>query len=55
LAVGGLPLGLAHGVTLKRRVAAGAPVRWADVTIDMRSQAVRFRREMEKSFAQSRR
>lgn len=54
LAVGGLPLGLAHGVTLKRRVAAGAPVRWADVTIDMRSQAVRFRREMEKSFAQSR-
>jgi predicted homoserine dehydrogenase-like protein len=55
LAVGGLPRGLAHGVTLKRRVAAGAPVRWADVTIDMRSQSVRFRREMEKSFAQSRR
>jgi predicted homoserine dehydrogenase-like protein len=49
LAVGGLPLGLAHGCTLKRKVAAGSPVRWADVKIDTTSQAVRFRREMEKT------
>ena len=51
LAIGGLPLGLAHGVKLKRRVMAGEPVRWSDVTVDTRSQAVRFRREMEKSFS----
>ena len=51
LAVGGLPLGLAHGVVLKRAVKAGQPVRWADVSIDARSQAVRLRREMERSFS----
>ena len=49
LALGGLPLGLAHGCTLKRKVPAGSPVRWADVKIDTTSQAVRFRREMEKT------
>ena len=48
-ALGGLPLGLAHGCTLKRKVPAGSPVRWADVKIDTTSQAVRFRREMEKT------
>ena len=31
LALGGLPLGLAHGVKLQRAVAAHAPVRWDDV------------------------
>ncbi len=51
LAVGGLPLGLAHHVTLKRRVRAGQPVRWTDVNIDSGSQAVQFRREMERRFA----
>ena len=50
LAVGGLPLGLAHHVTLKRRVRAGQPVRWTDVNIDSSSQAVQFRREMEQRF-----
>ena len=29
----GLPLGLANGVTLKRAVAAHAPVRWDDVEL----------------------
>ena len=29
LALGGLPLGLAHGVELRADVAAGDPVRWA--------------------------
>jgi predicted homoserine dehydrogenase-like protein len=50
VALGGLPLGLAHGVTLKRAIAAGAPVRWDDVAFDAASEAVRFRRAMEKTF-----
>ena len=50
LACGGLPLGLAHGVALKRAVAKGRVVGWSDVAaID--SDAARFRREMEQSFA----
>jgi predicted homoserine dehydrogenase-like protein len=51
LRLGGLPLGLAHGVKLKRPVKAGAPVRWDDVEVDAGSEAVRFRREMERAFA----
>jgi predicted homoserine dehydrogenase-like protein len=51
LALRGLPLGLAHGVRLKRAIAAGAPVTWDDVAIDASSSAVRFRREMEAAFA----
>jgi predicted homoserine dehydrogenase-like protein len=50
-ALGGLPLGLAHGVKLARSVAAHAPVRWDDVTIDAANEAVRFRREMEAAFS----
>ncbi len=52
LALGGLPLGLAHGVRLRNAVAMGAPVRWADVEIDEDSQAVRVRREMEAMFGE---
>jgi predicted homoserine dehydrogenase-like protein len=44
-----VPLGLAHGVTLKRAVAANEPVRWDDVAFDAADDAVRFRREMESS------
>jgi hypothetical protein len=51
LAVGGLPLGLAHGVKLKRAVKAGQPVSWSDVAFDAGNEAVKFRREMEKVFA----
>ncbi len=47
---GGLPLGLAHGVTLKRAVAAGAQVCWDDVAFDAGSHAVKFRKEMEAAF-----
>ncbi|MBL8836842.1 MAG: Gfo/Idh/MocA family oxidoreductase [Alphaproteobacteria bacterium] len=47
LALGGLPIGLAHNVKLTAPVAAGAPVRWTDVAIDATSEAVRIRREME--------
>jgi predicted homoserine dehydrogenase-like protein len=49
LRLGGLPLGLAHKVRLKRPVEAGQPVRWDDVEIDMAQPAVRFRREMERT------
>jgi predicted homoserine dehydrogenase-like protein len=47
LAVGALPLGLAHGVKLRNAVAAGQPVRWNDVDVDASSAAVRLRKEME--------
>ncbi|MFA6443964.1 MAG: SAF domain-containing protein, partial [Sterolibacterium sp.] len=51
LACGGLPIGLAHRVKLKSAVNQGAPVRWQDVDIDMTSQAVTVRREMERCFS----
>jgi predicted homoserine dehydrogenase-like protein len=51
LALGALPLGLAHGVRLKHAIAAHAPVRWDDVDFDATGDAVRFRREMEATFA----
>ena len=51
LAADGLPLGLAHGVTLKRDIAAGQAVRWDDVNFDADNAAVKFRREMERVFA----
>ena len=50
LALGGLPLGLAHGVKLLRPVKAHAAVRWDDVAVDAANDAVRFRREMEGVF-----
>ena len=51
LRLGGLPIGLSHGVTLKFDIAAGTPVRWDDVTFDDSTQAYAIRREMEKTFA----
>lgn len=51
LAMGGLPLGLAHKVKLLRDVAAGRPLSWRDVAVEETSQAVRIRREMEQNFA----
>jgi predicted homoserine dehydrogenase-like protein len=51
LAAGGLPLGLAHGVRLKKPVGAHRPVRWNDVDFDPADPAVSFRREMEEAFA----
>ena len=51
VAGGYLPLGLAHRVQLRSSVAAGQPLRWSDVDVDARSQAVMFRREMEASLS----
>ena len=50
-AIDGLPLALAHGVTLKRAVAKGESVRFDDVAIDLTSRACAVRREMERHFA----
>jgi predicted homoserine dehydrogenase-like protein len=50
LALGALPIGLAHGVKLTRAVKAGESVRWADIAADEREQAVQVRCEMEALF-----
>lgn len=50
LAVGALPIGLAHGVRLQLPVARGQTVAWQHVTADEGDKAVAFRREMERSF-----
>jgi predicted homoserine dehydrogenase-like protein len=50
LADGALPIGLAHRVALKRDIAMGEIVRWADVAMPD-SEALRARREMERRFA----
>ncbi len=51
LAQGGLPIGLAHGVPLVRDVAAGQPLRYADVRMDENDATLKVRREMEQAFA----
>ena len=51
LAAGALPIGLAHGVRLKRAVRRDEKIRWSDVDIDLTSQAVTIRQEMEAAFA----
>jgi predicted homoserine dehydrogenase-like protein len=47
IALGALPIGLAHNVTLKSLVAAGELITYADVNIDETSLAVKIRREAE--------
>ena len=49
-AMGGLPLGLAHQVKLKRPVAKGQSLTWDDVAMDTASRAYVLRREMEQLF-----
>jgi predicted homoserine dehydrogenase-like protein len=45
-----LPLGLAHNVKLKRDIAEGGAIAWADVAYDANDNAVKVRREMEAAF-----
>ena len=52
---GALPIGLAHGVTLKRDIGAGEIVGWNDVEYDPTLEAVGARREMEARFGMERR
>jgi predicted homoserine dehydrogenase-like protein len=53
-AMGGLPLGLAHQVTLQRPVRQGQSLCWDDVAIDTSTDAYRTRRAMEELFAPNR-
>jgi predicted homoserine dehydrogenase-like protein len=52
LALGGLPLGLAHQVKLLRPVRKGQCLTWDDVAMDTRSRAYLSRREMERVFSE---
>ena len=45
--IGGLPLGLAHGIKVLRPVAQGQALSWSDVAIDTTTPAYRVRKEME--------
>ncbi len=47
LAIGGLPIGLANHVTLRRDVPLGQCVTWNDVRVDEADDAYRYRRAME--------
>jgi predicted homoserine dehydrogenase-like protein len=51
VAVGALPIGLAHRVRLKNDIAHGGVVRWSDVEVDAASDAVKTRKAMEAAFA----
>jgi predicted homoserine dehydrogenase-like protein len=46
-----LPIGLAHGVKLRRAITEGATIGWDDVEVDAFDATVLARREMEKRFA----
>jgi predicted homoserine dehydrogenase-like protein len=50
IAAGCFPMGLAHGVTMVRAVAAGGKLTWDDVAWDGKDATVQFRREMEEIF-----
>ena len=50
LAVGGLPIGLAHNVRLIRPVAKDTPVTFADVELVNDLDVVALRRQMERDF-----
>jgi len=51
LALGSLPLGLAHSLKLIRPVAKDTSLTWDDVAIDTSVSAYRVRKEMEAMFA----
>ena len=50
-AIGGVPLGLAHDVKVVREVKQGQSLSWADVAMDVTTDAYIVRREMEAMFA----
>jgi predicted homoserine dehydrogenase-like protein len=50
LALDAVPIGLAHGITLRKNVEAGQPVKWADVEFDATKEAISVRKEMEALF-----
>lgn len=50
LRIEGLPIGLAHGVILKRDVAQGQRLSWQDIEYEVTSQPQKVRKEMERIF-----
>ena len=50
VALGGVPLGLAHSVKVIRPVKQGASVTWDDVAMDTTTHAYKIRKELEKLF-----
>jgi predicted homoserine dehydrogenase-like protein len=48
--MGGLPLGLAHGVKVVRPVKKGQSLSWDDVAMDTSTHAYKLRREMEAGY-----
>jgi len=48
--MGGVPLGLAHGVKVVRPVAKGQSLSWHDVAMDTTTHAYKIRREMEAGY-----
>ena len=52
--MGALPIGLAHNIRLKSKVAAGSTLRWSDVDIPDGDETIVARREMESRFKASR-
>jgi predicted homoserine dehydrogenase-like protein len=48
--IGGLPLGLAHGVKVVRPVKKGQSLTWQDVAVDTATRAYRIRKDMEALF-----
>ena len=48
--IGGVPLGLAHGIKVVRPVAKGQPVTWQDVAMDTSIRAYQLRQEMEAAY-----
>jgi predicted homoserine dehydrogenase-like protein len=51
LAMQAMPIGVAHGMRLRRPVKAGALVSWNDVSFDERRGDIAVRREMEALFS----
>jgi len=51
LAMGGLPLGLAHQIKVARPVRKGQSLCWDDVAMDTTTRAYAIRREMEAMFS----
>lgn len=49
--MGGLPLGLAHGVKVVRPVAKGQSLSWDDVAVDTNTHAYKIRCEMEAGYS----
>lgn len=47
LKIEGLPIGLAHGITLKNDIKQGQGLSWKDVEYSDKTQSVAIRREME--------